>query len=332
MGSFVDPKTGKRVHVSHRDRSVARQRLEDARRGAKPRRSGERLHAYLARWLDVLDVQPRTLEGYTQIVRDSIVPALGDIRLDALRAPDVIAWVKAEQTRYSPTTVAHHLACLRAALNQAVAWELIPASPARSPLVKGPSVKRREYRILTDDEARAFLRHVEGDPLEALWIMAVHLGMRSGELRGLRWQDVDLDAGTLTVNQVVTRHGFGPPKTPQSRRLLPLPARAGVLLAERRAKVRVLRLDGLIFADVHQRPITDAWLVRRFQLRLREAGLPRVRLHDLRHAAATRLIQSGANLAYVQRILGHSTITTTIGIYGHIEEREVRDALERAAL
>jgi len=335
IGTFtVD---GRRKYVSGKTRTEASRKLEDAKRGpVKPRQRGERLSDFLARWLRMLRVSERTRDGYRHIVEDRIVPTLGHIRLDHLRADDIIAWQAEQSERHSPQTVAHSLAVLRAALNQAVAWDHIPSSPARKGLVPSVKVPRREYRMLTDQESRAFLSSVGGDPLEALWILAVELGMRSGELRGLRWRDLDLDAGTLTVANVITTAGgklvHGPPKTEQSRRVLPLPPKAAALLRARREATTVLRFDGLVWQDVSGRPITDQWLVRRFQQRLAEAGLPRVRLHDCRHALATRLIRSGASLAYVQRILGHSTISTTVMVYGHLGETEVRDALEAVRL
>jgi integrase len=167
--------------------------------------------------------------------------------------------------------------------------------------------------------------------------------MRQGELLGLRWEDVSLERSSLVVRSSLsrlpakpgrrgTRYVITAPKTERSRRTVAL--RPEVVAVLRELRKEYLRhppaLDqGLVFATPSGSPLDGTAASRRFSDALVRAGLPRVRFHDLRHGAASMLIERGVDLATVSAILGHSNIGTTVDLYGHLTETHKRDAMLR---
>lgn len=299
------------------------------------RRRTESVDAFLERWLvDVVKRKraERTYHGYRAIV--AALPAdvrhrdIGDPRLGhALQT-----WLNA--TDRHPRTVHHYAACLRAAFAYAIRKGLMERNPAADlDLDKIPKVERIP---LTADQLRAFLVACP-DPL---WITAAWTGMRQGELLGLRWEDVSLERAIITVRSSLTRlpgrkrtrYVITEPKTASSRRLVPLlPEVVAVLRDLRKEYLRnPPPLDqGLVFATPAGSPLDAGTVSHRFSDAIVRAGLPRVRFHDLRHGAATMLIERGADLATVAAILGHSTISTTVNIYGHLTETHKAAAMAR---
>jgi integrase len=194
-------------------------------------------------------------------------------------------------------------------------------------IVKPPQPRRAEIRPLNREKVRALFETVCGHRLEALYIVAVHCGLRQGELLGLKWEDVDLEAGTLQVRRTLSNGQFTPPKTAKSRRSVNLTPTAMEALkrhserqAEEMMKADTLYQDqGLVFASQVGTPLSRRNLTRSFKTLLRRAGLPHtVRLHDLRHTCATLLLSRGFNGKFVQELLGHATIAITLDTYSHV--------------
>jgi integrase len=169
---------------------------------------------------------------------------------------------------------------------------------------------------------------VVDDRLAALYVLAIATGMRQGELLGLRWQDVDLDAGRLTIRHTLrlgTRE-LAEPKTERARRTLRLGADSLLALREHRRRQLGERLaagrrwvDGdFVFTTSIGTPLDSRNVTKAFQRILAAAGLPHQRFHDLRHACATLLLEDGEELGVVSRILGHSHIATTADVYAHL--------------
>jgi integrase len=196
---------------------------------------------------------------------------------------------------------------------------------------------------LTVEQARTFLAAIRGDRLEALYLVALGCGLRQGEILGLRWSDVDLDAGTLTVRQALARiEGqlvLVEPKSATSRRVVPLPALVRDALAAHRVRqdqeCLPLRPEpGDVFADLVftttlGTPLDGISVTRRFQRTLRAAGLPHQRFHDLRHACASLLLAQGVPARVVMETLGHSEISLTLNTYSHVLPSLGREAAER---
>ena len=225
---------------------------------------------------------------------------------------------------------------LRRALGQALKWGLVTRNVAT--LVDPPRAVRKPVQPLTANQARAFLAFTKGDRPGPLFHVAITTGLRQGELFGLRWQDVDLTAGTLAVRHAMQRVAGVPtlvePKTTLSHRTVTLPASAiAALKAQRTRQLEECLLAGgrwqdrgLVFASTIGTPLEPSNVTHRFQRLLAEAGLPRQRFHDLRHCAASLLLAGNVAPRTIMGILGHSQIGLTMNTYAHLSPTLEHDA------
>ncbi|MER3450249.1 MAG: site-specific integrase, partial [Chloroflexota bacterium] len=195
--------------------------LADLQRGLPVPPERQSVGEFLERWLkDVVapSVRPRTFASYSQLVRRHLLPTLGRVRLVRLTAQDIQACLNQKrQEGLSARTVQYLHAILRRALGQAEKWGLVARNVAR--LVDAPKVVRPEVKPLAPEDVRRLLDAARGDSLEALYVVAIAVGLRQGELLGLRWQDVDLERGLLSVRVQLTE-----PKSSRSKRTVQLPA------------------------------------------------------------------------------------------------------------
>jgi integrase len=293
------------------------------------------LSEYLERWLNdsVKDtVRPRTWERYEQNSRIHIVPALGRMKLKALTPAHVRGLYRQKlEERLAPRTVNYIHVTLHKALKQAVADGLLPRNVTEA--VNAPRPEKKEIRPLTPEQARAFLEAIREDRLEALYVLAITAGMRQGELLGLRWSDVDLEAGTLQVRRSLasTKDGvavYNEPKTAKGRRNVKLSGLALEALKRHRAAQNAERLKlgslwedhGLVFSDPSGKPMRRWWLDRWSLAPLLErAGLPKaVTFHGLRHTCATLMLAGGVHTKVVQEMLGHADVSITLNVYSHV--------------
>lgn len=285
-------------------------------------------------------VSPRTFESWRLIVRRHIVPALGSISLQKLAPQNVRALLNSKLDEgLSAQTVRHIRTVLRRALGEAVKFGLVVRNSAA--LVDGPRIPHHEIHPLTIDEARSFLDAAQGERLEALYSVALALGVRRGEALGLRWQDVDLDQRALTVNQTVQRVGgklrFLEPKTERSRRTISIPdtvvsalrTHRTHQLEERLAAGRRWQDLGLVFATRVGTPLEPRNVHRDFKRILAKAEVPDQRFHDLRHAAASLLLAQGISPRVVMELLGHSRIGITMDTYSHVIPSLMREAADK---
>lgn len=342
---------GKRKSLYGKTRRVAQDKLRAALRdldaGLDLGTCRQTVAAFLDRWLE--DVvrpakAPKTAATYADIVRLHLKPGLGRHELAKLTPQHVAALLKAKtDAGLSPRMVHHVRAVLRCALNQALRWGLVGRNVAA--LVEPPRQVRSEVQPLTPAEARDLLAAVEGDRMAVLFRVALTLGLRQGEVLGLRWEDIDLDRRALKVRRALQRIDgkltLKEPKTEKSRRTLTLPP--SLVAALRAHKVRQLeeRLlagdrwqdHGLAFPSTIGTP-TDARNVIRSWHRVQAAnGLPRRSFHSTRHAAASLMLAEGVPVKVVQEVLGHSLLSTTADIYGHLFPEafeQAADAMERA--
>ena len=306
---------------------------------------------YLDRWLkdSVRDtVRQRTWEGYAHLVQKHIAPALGSAKLKSLTATHVRGLYRQKlDGGLSPRTVQYIHVTLKKALSQAVEDGLIPRNPAAP--VKAPRPSRKEIRPLTQEQARVLLDAAgeAGDRFEALYVVAIHCGLRQGELLGLRWEDVDLETGALQVRRTLSEsrergHIFEPPKNGKGRHVR-LTAKARAALKDHRKRQREERMrladlwedNGLVFPNQVGRTMNASNLAARsFKPLLKRAGLPKtVRVHDLRHTCATILFQLGHHPKKVQELLGHANIGITLDTYSHVLPGmgdDLADAMDRA--
>ena len=302
---------------------------------------------YLDKWLAEAAkgrVRGQTFETYEARLRRYVRPALGDRRLCDLTPLDLQTLYGGMTARgLSPQTVRQTHAPLRLALEQAVRWGMLSRNVAT--LVDLPHQEKREMQALTPEEAQAFLQAAQEDPWRALWALALDTGMRPEEYLALRWSDVDLPGRTVRVQQVLVRpkagpgYRFEPPKTPKSRRTIPVGgATAKALSAHKVCKARE-RLAagvpdgdlGLVFAAENGEPLRLNNLTRRhFKTLLAKAGLSAtIRLYDLRHTCATLLLAAGENPKVVSERLGHASVTLTLDTYSHVLPTMQRAAADR---
>ena len=282
---------------------------------------------------------PSTLRRHKGIVDVHLIPALGRHRLEKLTPQHVQELLNAKIGEgLSPRSVLYIRAILRQALGRAERWGQVPRNVAK--LVDPPRMRRREMTSLTSEQARQLLAAVRGDRVEALYTVAISVGLRQGEALGLRWQNVDLDAGTLTVADTLHKLGSGyelrEPKTEKSRRTIALPQVAITALkrhwsAQLEARLRAERWHdwNLVFTEVDGRPLHGPTVTRRFQRLLSEIGMPRMRFHDLRHSCASLLLAQGVDLKSIQETLGHSTISVTMDTYSHLQDEARRTVADR---
>ena len=321
----------------------------DAARGIVFDAKGQTVREWLERWLeDVVGPNKthRTYATHRQQVRSHIVPAIGTIKLDALRKAHVdrfysdLLRTKPQGSGLAPASVRRVHAVLHAALEEAVRGDLIPRNPAAH--ANKPKVRQQEIEPLDAEQARTFLDAARGDRYEALYVLCLMAGLRQGEALGLKWSDIDLDAGTLRVNrqlQRVRRDGdksgrleFSEPKN-ASRRTVGLSQRAVSALRSHRKRQLEEKLqagalwqkNGLVFANITGGPVEAQNVVNRFfKPLLVRTGLPPIRFHDLRHSCLSLLAQRGEPIRDLQALAGHATAAFTLQRYTHHYDASAR--------
>lgn len=290
------------------------------------------LGEYLDRWLSLAknNVTPKTLDGYELNVRLHIKPYLGAIplhKLQPLHLQDL--YTKLLEKGLSRRSVEYVHRNLHAALQGALRMGLVGRNVCDA--VKPPKVERKEMLVLDEEEASRLVSGIEDLRLKAAVALAVGCGLRRGEICGLRWQDVDLDAGCIHVVQTVQRiDGQGlvtlPTKTHRSRRLVTLPPGLVAILKAWRKQQMQERLmagpaweeTGFVLTTERGAPVDGNWITKNFSRKLKELGLPHIRFHDLRHSHATALLKKGVHPKVVQERLGHSAIGVTMDTYSHV--------------
>lgn len=310
--------------------------------------------AFLTRWLaDVVEsasssLKPSTQISYANLARNHLIPALGHHKLSKFSPLDVQAFLTAKlaqktddgKSRLSARTVQYLHAVLRKALEQALRWGLVARNVAK--LVDAPRVSRDEVRPLVLADALKVIDVVDTHRLRAMITVAFSLGLRRGEISGLRWDDVDLDAAVLRVrNQVQRVRGKGlvmdEPKSKRSRRVLSLPSTVVDELRAHRRKQAVERLaagaawndGGFVFATHSGGPLDGRWIHRFWTDKLVDAGVAHHRFHDARHTAATLLLAQGVEMKTVQDVLGHSGFALTANTYAHTTSGQMLNAASK---
>ena len=309
-----------------------------------------------AHFRDVVQVHRRagTIRSYRQTMDSHILPALGNIPLEKLDPPTVRAFLNDRiRSGLSANTVRIIRANLAAALKQAERDGLIRRNPVG--LCPVPKVERTEQQFLDEDKARKLLDVCADRKFGVAFVVAIMTGLRKGELLGLRWQDIDLETGTVNVvNQLqrvekpdrIRKDQRGergenselklvPLKTAKSRRTVILPPGALELLKQHKAEQMIQasmmedgwKQTGFVFTSEIGTPVEPRNLNKAFKGALKSAGLPQdIRVHDLRHSTASLMLAKGVDLKVVSDQLGHSTIRLTADTYIHTVEKTKREA------
>ncbi|MGY5045443.1 tyrosine-type recombinase/integrase [Streptomyces sp. 900105755] len=303
-----------------------------------PTRSAK-LSEWLPYWLDNV-IKPRrklsTYDKYEAHVRLYLVPLLGTKRLESLGVADVRRFLVRLEAEATAATAKEAHRVLRSALSSACREELITRNVAK--LVEPPRIKERELSPWTLDETLDFLAAARTDPLYAAFVLAIAMGLRPGEIVGLRWSDVDLDNRVLYVRQQMQRRrGVLYDDDPKSRRrrAVPLPALCIAPLRWHRMRQAAARAkagegwqeSAYVFTTWSGRPVEPRNLYRSFTRVAQSAGLRVIRLHDARHGTATLLTAAGVAPRVVMEILGHSQISITMDVYTHVVQDTQREAM-----
>lgn len=310
---------------------------------------------WLQEWLEhhvKPSVRPKTYTFYECIIRNWITPYLGNVLLQKLTPTRIQTFLKDRtDSGLAPKTVRHIHRTLTSALAVAEGFGYVPRNVSK--LVAPVHVPKPAVRFFTVAEARTFLAAAAEDRLYALFAVILALGLRLGEALGLAWADVDLDHGRLTVRYALQRvrpEGekkrkamLVEPKSTTSRRTVRLPALAVLALARHRAlqeQERAFAEDAwlgnpwnLVFTSTVGTPLDERKVLTRFQKLLEAAGLPKMRIHDLRHSAASILLASGLSAKAVSELLGHSAVSFTLQVYGHLMDeakQQTADLMEVA--
>jgi len=363
--------TRKRVRVYGTTRKDAADKLAekitDSNRGLPLATADSTVGVYLAYWLTSVAIhrlRENTHTRYAACIRLHLTPGLGAKRLARLTAKDIRTFLDRLRTtcqccaqgldaarhhccaigeccgkRLSPLTVTYVHSVLKSALEHAVREDELPRNVARN--VKTTAPRPRRFTPLTATEARQLLQASKTDRLHALYELALRTGLRKGELLGLRWEDLDLDAGTASIRRSLQRtrtRGLTalPTKTRASERRIALPTECIHSLKSHRERQEAERKvagvgwtdSGLVFVVPTGGPIDPANMTRRFGRLLERAGLRRIRFHDLRHSTATLLLEQSVDLVVIKELLGHAHIGVTAGVYAHVRLRLQRQAID----
>ncbi len=279
----------------------------------------------------------RTLDGYQNIVKRHLIPALGQVQLKHLHPQAIQSYYGKAIEKVSARTVHKHHRLLSQALKYAVRQGYLGRNPCE--LVDSPSWKGRAMRTLTPAEVEALFDVAKDSYYYPVYYTAVSSGLRQGELLGLRWRDIDLDFLSISVSRVLyKRRGicqFKEPKTARSRRRVAMTPKLALFLREYRTEREALyrelgkelTLDYLVFAYPDGRPLDPSVLSHEFARIAKQAGLERVRFHDLRHTFASLMLLRGGKPKVISEALGHASVAFTMDTYSHIIEGMQSDAM-----
>ncbi len=299
--------------------------------------SGKSVGDYLQFWLDTsarYRVRASTLASYRDKVRLYIRPTLGNVPLQKLSPAqvqslygDLLAGYRG-RAAVSPRTVRYVHAILHRALKEAVGLGLVPRNVTDA--VSPPKAMRPPIKSWDVPDVQRFLAVAAPDGYSPLWLIALHTGMRRGELLGLRWRDVDLAKGVLRVQQILStvKEGerFTPPKTASGRRTIALDGPSIAALKDHRIRQKERRLAlgavwqdyDLVFTSDIGTPLDHGNVYHRFVALVKTAGVPRISFHGLRHTHATLLMKHGVHPKVASERLGHADITLTLQTYSHV--------------
>lgn len=316
------------------------------------RGSSVTLGEYFSLWLKLCEgrgLRPATVASYRTMVRLAIVPELGEVPLQSVTARLLnslyhrllLSGRQDGRGGLSARTVRYVHAILRKGFADAVRLGYAHTNPtlmADPPTAR--AAKARQFPTWSPADLRRFLESAREHRYHAAFYLAAASGMRRGELLGLRWCDVDLDGGQLSVIQCVIEVAhvvqIGPPKSERSRRLIALDGKTVAVLAEHKQAREAERLKrgaqldshDLVFSRADGSPIRPTCFSNAFNRRVTVANVPRIRLHDLRHTHATLALRAHVHPKIVSERLGHSTVAITLDIYSHSVPSLQREAAE----
>lgn len=342
-----DPGTGKQIRKSVYGKTQAevRKKLNAVTaaidNGTYIEPSKLKVADWLGIWLDeyTLDIKPRSLESYQQLVKNHIIPALGNVRLTALKPHHIQKLYNDLSKTHSSKTIKNLHGVLHKGLKQALELGYIPVNP--SDACKTPKTTKTAIKPLDKAEIPAFLEAIKGDPFEQLYTVDLFTGLRESEIIGLTWDCIDFDKGTIYIyrqwQKLKSGYQFVPPKNSKSRTVTPANYVLDVL-KDVRIKQTENRLqvgsawdnpNNFIFTNELGQPVNHVTLLKHLKKAACSIGLPEFRFHDLRHTYAVMSLQAGDDIKTVQENLGHHSAAFTLDIYGHVTDTMRKESARR---
>lgn len=292
-------------------------------------------------------VKPLTVSSYLGIINHHIVPNIGAVKLDKLNTHTIQRFYNSLEhppdgkKALSPKTIKNVHGILHKALKQATRNGLIPINPAEACTL--PRIVKKEILPFDECQTKAFIAAIQGHKFEDLFLITLFTGLREGEALGLKWDCVDLERGTLTINKQLQREKrkggsyiFAPLKNDRPRTLHAAPF-VVQRLQEIKSRQDELRRQagpawedsGLVFTNSTGHHLAIHTVYTSFKKVAASIGCPQARFHDLRHSYAVASIRSGDDIKTVQGNLGHATASFTLDVYGHVTEQMKQASAER---
>jgi len=353
-----DPGSGRRRQVWETvkgSRAAAKARMDELERGIRQGGFVEQTRITVGEWLlrwhsswVTRNLKKQTSDSYAMEIRNHLAPKLGAVLLQKLSRQHLEDYIESNLEAgamsggggLSRATVRYHLNVLSGALEYAVKQGYLARNVVHA--VDLPSPERKPVETMKRRDVPRFLEAAVavGALYHALFYLALYTGMRLGEILALRWSEVDLELGFISVIRSLYKRGrveIGEPKSQSSRRRISMPASlAAVLRGHRKEQEangvllgRPLEEADLVFAYPGNRPLDPSTVYHTFQKTLKRAAIPRIRFHDLRHTHASLLFAANIHPKIVSERLGHSSVSFTLDIYSHLVPGLQEDAAEQ---
>ena len=332
-----------RKKVYAKTRKEVQERLRQIRyeqkQGISPDIKSESVKEYLERWYKDPNLRPSSIDSRRVNIQRA-TPFIGGKDLKSLRAADIQFVYKILGKRLSASSVMQVHAMLRKALRDALKEGLIVSNPMNR-VTHTPKIVRKEMNYLYQDEVTSLLS-IESE-WKPLWTLLIGTGLRIGESLGLQWKDIDESSQTLKITRTIKKvTGLGliyqNPKTDKSRRIIFLPNTVSKALRRHRIIQSEYRLklgdnwvnEDLVFPNEWGKPLDPARVNRALKKSITRVGIERhIRVHDLRHTAASLALLKGIPGKVVQEMLGHSHYSTTMDIYSHVDQSLHKEASQK---
>ena len=346
-----DPGTGKQIQrsITGKTQKEVREKMQAAAVEINQGSYTTPQRMTVGQWLDIWQrdylgsVKPKTVQNYSQCVRNYIRPAMGAIKLDALNAHTVQRFINSltDPHGLAPKTVKCIHGVLHKALQQAVKVGYLRFNPADA--CELPRMEGKEIHPLDDTSIAAFIRAIQGHRFEAIYLTMLFTGIRRGEVCGLTWDCVDLDRGTIQINKQLQNVAGQPgeyrlisTKNDKGRTITAAASVVAVLKKHRAQQLRdrlragpLWQDNGLVFCNEIGERLSPHTVYNNYKRIVASIGLPGARLHDLRHSYAVAALRAGDDIKTVQGNLGHHAASFTLDVYGHVTEEMKRASADR---